>query len=76
MEAGEETSAAAESKAVPVDASAAPAAEPSEEPASNGRALAAVEPKKNGIEPEQSNYGNVAEAEGQQKVSTHKWPQG
>ncbi|XP_030079969.1 peptide transporter family 1-like isoform X2 [Drosophila hydei] len=67
VEAGEETSAAAESKAVPVDASAAPAAEPSEEPASNGRALAAVEPKKNGIEPEQSNYGNVADAEGQQK---------
>lgn len=48
---------------------------PDQEPASNGKSLVAAsklaesEPKKNGIDTDDSkDFGNVAEAEGQQKV--------
>ncbi|XP_064556405.1 peptide transporter family 1 [Drosophila montana] len=60
------TAPAVESSLVPAAARSVP---DQEEPASNGKALADfVEPKKNGIDPDESkDFGNVSEAEGQLK---------
>ncbi|XP_030568858.1 peptide transporter family 1 [Drosophila novamexicana] len=68
-----EASAPAESSSVPAEAPTVTAV-PDQEPASNGKSLVAAsklaesEPKKNGIDTDDSkDFGNVAEAEGQQK---------